>query len=92
MKVIHRAANKDLKEMFRIIKHVLDTRDLELKIQPKILNALIWNLVQWSDSDWGADKDNRKSVSGACLFVCGVLVAWRSKQQKAVALSNNPGV
>ena len=43
----------------------------------------------WSDSDWGADKDNRLSVSGMALFVNGVLVAWRSKQQKAVALSSS---
>ena len=43
----------------------------------------------YADSDWGGDKDNRRSVSGMCIFVCGVLVCWRSKQQKAVALSSS---
>ena len=56
--------------MFRIIKHVLDTKHLGLKICPKVTNKLIWNIILWSDSDWGGDKDNRLSVSGMALFVC----------------------
>ena len=88
-KVMDRATDRDMQEMLRITKHVLDTKDLGLKIEPKIKDKFIWNMVMWSDSDWGGDKDNRLSVSGMALFVCGVLVAWRSKQQKSVALSSS---
>ena len=88
-KVMDRVTDRDMQEMLRITKHVLDTKDLGLKIEPKIKDKFIWNMVMWSDSDWGGDKDNRLSVSGMALFVCGVLVAWRSKQQKSVALSSS---
>ena len=88
-KVMDRADDTHRKEMLRVVKHVLDTKNWGLKICPTILHKLIWKMIMWSDSDWGADKDNRLSVSGMALFVNGVLVAWRSKQQKAVALSSS---
>ena len=43
----------------------------------------------YSDSDWAGDKDNRRSVSGFIMFLCGVPIVWRSKQQKSVALSSS---
>ena len=45
-------------------------------------------MVLFIDSDWAGDKDTRKSVSGYLLFVCSVLVSWRSKAQQAIALSS----
>ena len=78
------------KEMMRIIKYVLQTQTLGLKIMPQVIkDTLTWNLLLWSDSDWAGDKDNRRSISGMSLFVCGTCVAWRSKQQKTVALSSS---
>ncbi len=88
-KVMDKATDKNLQEMLRIVKHVLDTKELRLRKEPKANNKLIWSMIMWSDSDWGGDKYNRLSVSGMALFVCGVLVAWRSKQQKTVALSSS---
>ena len=76
--------------MFRVIKFVLDTETLGLKIEPKLFegNKLIFTLKGYSDSDWAGDKENRKSVSGFVLFLCGALIMWRSKQQATVALSS----
>ena len=88
-KVMDRANQRHLQEGLRIVKFVLDTRNLGLKIEPSILHVLVWHMVLWTDSDWGADKDNRLSVSGLALFVNEVLVAWRSKQQRTVALSSS---
>jgi hypothetical protein len=69
---------------------VIDTSTLGLKIEPKSLdNQLLWNIVLYSDSDWAGDKDNRRSVSGFIMFLCGVPLVWRSKQQKSVALSSS---
>jgi len=51
--------------------------------------VLKWNLVSFSDSDWAGDKDNRRSVNGFVIFLCGVPIVWRSKQQKTVALSSS---
>jgi hypothetical protein len=79
-----------MKEMYRVIKFVLDTSNLGLKIEPVLEgeDKLKWKLVGYSDSDWAGDRDNRKSVSGFILFLCGVPIMWRSKQQATVALSS----
>jgi hypothetical protein len=35
------------------------------------------------------DKDTRISVSGYVIFLLGVLISWKSKRQKLVALSSS---
>lgn len=44
-------------------------------------------LFGYSDSDWAACVDTRKSVGAYVLFLNGGPVSWRSKQQTSVALS-----
>ena len=46
------------------------------------------NLHAFTDADWGADRDSRKSTSGYFTFVGGNLVSWKSKLQKVVAMSS----
>jgi hypothetical protein len=77
-------------EMLRVIKFVLDSPTLGLKLEPKVMDGdWLWDLVVYSDSDWAGDKDNRRSVSGFIMFLCGVPIIWRSKQQRSVALSSS---
>ena len=75
------------KEMLRVVKYVMDTKDRGLKIAPTG-EELKWELIVFSDSDWAGDKDNRRSVGGYMIFLSGVLIAWRSKLQKVVSLSS----
>jgi len=78
------------KEMLRLVKFVLCTKTWGLKIMPKSPDGTMkWNLVSFSDSDWAGDKDNRRSINGFIIFLCGVPIVWRSKQQKTVALSSS---
>ena len=78
------------KEMLRNIKFLLDTEGKGLKIEALDLDELAeWVLILYSDSDWAGDKDTRKSVTGYMLFLNGVLICWRSRGQKAVALSSS---
>ncbi|KAE8877445.1 hypothetical protein PF005_g6501 [Phytophthora fragariae] len=44
-------------------------------------------LACYTDADFGGDKLDRKSVSGAVLSVNGMIVGWMCKKQGAVALS-----
>jgi hypothetical protein len=84
------AAPAAFKEMLRVIKHILDTKTLGLRIQPDWRgDKLQWYIVMFSDSDWAGDKENRRFVTGFVLFLCGVPIIWRSKQQKSVALSSS---
>ncbi|OWY94840.1 polyprotein [Phytophthora megakarya] len=42
----------------------------------------------YSNADWASNRDDRRSVSGMMLIMCGAPVVWRSTFQKTVALSS----
>ena len=46
-----------------------------------------FNLIGFSDSDWGGDCDDRKSTSGFAFFVGDTAFSWMSKKQPIVTLS-----
>ncbi len=80
----------DFKEMKRVIKYVLDTKDYGLKMEPQtdmIDKDTKWELVVYSDSDWAGDKSTRKSVTGYGIFLLGCPIMWKSKQQQIIAMS-----
>jgi len=75
-------------EMLRIIKFVLETATMGLKLVPTFTKGqLEWRLLGASDSDWANDKDNRKSIMAFILFLNGIPILWPSKQASIVALS-----
>lgn len=41
----------------------------------------------YSDADWAANKDDRKSVSGSITMYNGNIISWLSRKQNCVALS-----
>ena len=46
-----------------------------------------FEVIGYSDSDYGGCKVNRKSTSGTCQFIGRSLVSWSSKKQNSVSLS-----
>ena len=42
----------------------------------------------FSDSDWGTNVDDRRSISGFVVKVSGGPISWSSRTQKTVALSS----
>ena len=46
-----------------------------------------FELICYSDADFGGNKVDRKSTSGTCQFLGYSLVSWHSKKQNSVALS-----
>ena len=75
-----------------MIKYVLDTPNYGLKIEPTIDKRdknIEWNLIVYSDSDWAGDKENRMSITGFIIFVHGVPITWKSRQQKSLAMSSS---
>ena len=46
-----------------------------------------FELICYSDADFGGCKIDRKSTSGMCHFLGHSLVSWHSKKQNSVALS-----
>jgi hypothetical protein len=47
-----------------------------------------FNLVGYSDSDWGRDLDERKSTTGFVFFIGNTSFTWSSKKQSIVTLSS----
>ena len=44
-------------------------------------------LEGYADADWASNIDDRKSVSGICMFLGGNLISWSARKQKVVARS-----
>ncbi|CAN6470472.1 unnamed protein product [Victoria cruziana] len=44
-------------------------------------------LIIYTDADWAGDPDERKFVSGYCIFIGQNVVVWSSKKQKVIARS-----
>ena len=75
-----------LKEMYKVIRHVLSTRGYGLKFELG-KDIMKWALKAQSDSDFASDKETRISVFGYIFYFCGIPIAWRSKGMKSVVLS-----
>ena len=74
-----------LKEMYKLIRFVLSTKDYGLKFELR-KDMKKWALKALSDSDFASDKETRISVFGYIIYFCGIPIAWRSKGMKSVVL------
>jgi hypothetical protein len=83
------ATEAAFKEMLRIVKFVLDTREFGLKLQPLVLlKDDMVSMTMYTNSDWAGDRESRRSISGYIIFLMDCPVLWKSKQQVSVTLSN----
>ena len=67
----------------RIFRYLKGTIDIGLWY-PKSDN---FELICYSDADFGGCKIDRKSTSGTCHFLSHSLVSWHNKKQNSIALS-----
>ncbi|OWY93524.1 Integrase, catalytic core protein, partial [Phytophthora megakarya] len=68
----------------KVVRYLLKTKDVGITY-----NGLLGTkLTAYSDADWAGNRDDRRSVSGVMLMMCGAPVVWRSTFQKTVALSS----
>ncbi|KAG7546558.1 Retrotransposon gag domain [Arabidopsis suecica] len=79
-----------------------DPRDIHLTAVHKVLRYLkgtagqglfypvddTFDLRGYTDADWGTCKNNRRSVTGYCMFIGNSLVSWRSQKQDSVSMSS----
>ena len=75
-----------LKEMYKVIRHVLSTKGYGLKFELR-KDMIKWALKALTDSNFASDKETRISVFGYIIYFCGIPIAWRSKGMKSVVLS-----
>ena len=77
------------KELLHVIRYVLDTKNLGLKVKPMGNSNKPWEIICFSSSNYAGDSMSRQSISGFILYVLGVPVSWQSKLQKSVSLSSS---
>ena len=85
-KTMDAPAPAHLKEMFKVIRYVLSTKEHGLKFEMR-KDIKKWALKTLSDRDFASDKETRISVFGYIIYCCGIPIAWRSKGMKSVVLS-----
>ena len=75
-----------LKEMYKVIRYVLSTKEYDLMFELR-KDMKKWALNALSHSDFASDKETRISVFGYIIYFCGLPIAWRGKGMKSVVLS-----
>jgi Reverse transcriptase (RNA-dependent DNA polymerase) len=89
-KCMDKATEAAYKEMLRVVKFVLNTRNFGLFLRPTSIDQdASWSLTVYSDSNWAGDSEKRCSISGFIIFLLGCPVVWKSKQQQSVTLSSS---
>ncbi|GMI66032.1 hypothetical protein HRI_000272500 [Hibiscus trionum] len=69
----------------RILRYLHGTMEFGLWFPSQVQHGA--ELQVFSDADWGGDIDDRKSISGYCVFNGAHLLTWSSKKQRAVSRS-----
>ena len=89
-KMNDRANEGHFKELYRVIKFVLDTRhwSLRYKLSEDNRKMMTWDFKAYSDSDFAGDKDTRLSVCGYGIYLFNCLVSWKSRAMRTHALSS----
>lgn len=80
---------RHMKAADRILRYLAGTRGHGIlfgRINQEAMGCM--NVSAYSDADWAADKNDRKSVTGWIAMLNGDPVSWASKKQKVVALSS----
>jgi hypothetical protein len=73
------------KQAKRILQYLKGTRSLSLKFNGK--NNSDELLSAYTDADYAADRDSRRSTTGFVCLLNGGPIAWKSQLQKSVSLS-----
>ena len=88
-KVNDGATAEHVKDLLRVIKFAIDTKNKVLAYKIDGSDKEKWEMRAFSDSDWAGDADDRRSITGFCIFLNGCLVSWKSRGQKTVTLSSS---
>ncbi|XP_052295875.1 secreted RxLR effector protein 161-like [Citrus sinensis] len=68
----------------RVLRYLQSTSHFGIQF----FNSGSETLTAFSDADWAADPDDRKSTGGYCVFLGSNIISWSSKKQTIVSRSS----
>jgi len=68
----------------RILRYLICTLSHGLLLQPASLTKPL-AFYAFCDADWASDVDDRRSTSGAAIFLGPNLISWWSRKHKVIA-------
>lgn len=80
-----RPTQRDWVELKRVVRYLIGTGDLVLRLGLKRGDGL--TLTGYSDADWAGDTSDRKSTSGFVFMLGGAAISWGSRKQNCVSMS-----
>lgn len=72
---------------FRMVKHILRILQGIAKCGLNFTATLSLSLNAYSDSDWVADLNTRRFITGYVVFLGDNPISWQSKKQASVSMS-----
>jgi cell fate (sporulation/competence/biofilm development) regulator YlbF (YheA/YmcA/DUF963 family) len=72
----------------KVLRYLRGTTDYQLIFKGSSKSNTQYNLILYTDSSWGDNKDDRKSTGGHLSTINGCPIAWQSKKQSTTALSS----
>lgn len=72
----------------RVLRYLQGTQDWGILYRASSTESTLPTVSGYSDADWGANPDDRKSISGYVFHMAGAPISWASRKQKSVALSS----
>jgi hypothetical protein len=94
MFAVHRMTRKthqpricDWKLGKRILRYLKGTKNFKLHMKSDNEDENVFKMTSYSDADYAADREDRKSVSGIMVLLNGCLIGWTCQKQGGVALS-----
>ncbi|CCI47281.1 unnamed protein product [Albugo candida] len=84
----HAPTTADWASGVRVVKYLKGTKSLKLYLGGEVCtNSREVTLEAFSDADYAADDETRKSISGTAFTLNGMTISWSCKKQHSVALS-----
>jgi transposase InsO family protein len=72
----------------RVFRYLVSAKERNLGLTYGGKHQIPTEIVGYSDADWGADTDDRKSISGFVFMLGGAAISWSSKKQASPAVSS----